>query len=55
MELCTTTKTTTIIVGRRLTIEQYQFETNGKLFVVLYLTTDINKQVHKKIWNFQLE
>ena len=55
MEPCTTTKTTTIIVGQRLTIEQYQLETNSKLFVVLYLTTDINKQVHKKIWNFQLE
>ena len=38
MEPCTTTKTTTII-GRRLTSEQYQLETNVG---VLYLTTNIN-------------
>ena len=38
MEPWTTTKTTTII-GRRLTSEQYQLETNVG---VLYLTTNIN-------------
>ena len=41
MEPCATTKTTTII-GQRLTSEQYQLETNGRLFGALYLMTDIN-------------
>ena len=41
MEPCTTTQTTTIIVWQ-LTSEQYQLETNGRLFMVLDLTTDIN-------------